>query len=80
MAEILKKSKSWTAIIADLKIGETALFSADNERSISAIISGNNRGGLKEKYPNRKFKTQKIPSVDPDTFDEIEVLEVKRTA
>lgn len=77
MAEILKKSKSWTAIIADLKTGETALFPADNERSISAIISGNNRGGLKEKYPKRKFKTQKIQhdGTDPDAF---EVLEVTR--
>lgn len=75
MPNIIEKPKSWTRQISELLVNEILNFPADKERSISVIISGNNRGGLKEKHPERKFTTTKVTNPD-----ETEVLQVTRIA
>lgn len=79
-AAISVKPKSWTRQISELEIDETLNFPVENERSLSAIISGNNRGGLRKKYPSRKFETKKTSITDPIDLTDLEVLQVKRIA
>lgn len=74
--EAISKPKSITTLIAELEVSQYLNFNIEDERSIRAMISGNNRGGLKEKYPLRKFKTEKIGI--PDSLNEI--LRVTRIA
>lgn len=70
----ISKPKSWTALISELEIDKQLYFPADKERSISAMISGSNRGGLKERFPDRKFTVKLL------TIDAIEQTEVTRKA
>jgi hypothetical protein len=77
MDYISTKPKSWTAQIAELTVNEEMSFPIEHERSIRAIISGNNRGGLKENYPKRQFKTKQIVK-ESVGGEETKILVVKR--
>lgn len=74
---ISEKPKSWTTQLAELILDESIDFNVEHARSIAAIISGSNRGGLKENYPNRKFKTKTVVT-DSVGGEETKVFRVKR--
>lgn len=77
MEYISTKPKSWTTQIAELTINEHIDFPEEHGRSIAAIISGKNRGGLRENYPHRKFKTKTIIGTSVGG-EETKVFRVKR--
>lgn len=74
---IAEKPKSWTTQLAELTLDETIDFAEEHARSIAAIISGKNRGGLRENYPHRKFKTKTIVALSVGG-EETKVFRVKR--
>jgi hypothetical protein len=78
MNTITEKPKSWTTLVAELEIEQSTDFPGDKERSISAMIRGNNRGGIKQRFPKRRFSVTKPIVNDPITKQDVIITRVTR--